>query len=161
ADAATVTTANWYQLLHPRTWKATRETSKRGYHVARAGKRVRQLGATFVIAPGDIVRYEHVDRDSTDHAPVIDVLAALTRRSRVATPRAARGAARAAPARRSGPAAARCRRGDAGPRCATRPVPLRGGARRARTQRGCRRGWRASRTGPRPPGAHADRAASS
>jgi peroxiredoxin len=77
AAAASVTTASWYRLLHPSTWSATRETSKRGHHVARAGKRVRQLGATFVIAPGDQVRYEHLDRDSTDHAPVDAVLAAL------------------------------------------------------------------------------------
>ena len=79
ANAAAVPTASWYQLLHPRTWRATRETSKRGYHVARAGKRVRQLGGTFVVAPGDVVRYSHIDRDSTDHAPIPDVLAALRR----------------------------------------------------------------------------------
>jgi peroxiredoxin len=77
AAAASVPTVSWYRLLHPSTWRATRETSKRGYHVGRAGKRVRQLGATFVIAPGGAVRYEHIDRDSTDHAPVDDVLAAL------------------------------------------------------------------------------------
>ncbi|MDQ1521413.1 MAG: AhpC/TSA antioxidant enzyme [Actinomycetota bacterium] len=77
ADAASVRTVDWFTLLHPRTWRATRETSRRGYHVARAGKRVRQLGATFVIAPGDVVRYEHYDSDSTDHATVADVLAAL------------------------------------------------------------------------------------
>jgi peroxiredoxin len=77
AAAASVPTVSWYRLLHPSTWRATRETSKRGYHVARSGKRVRQLGATFVIAPGDDLRYEHIDRDSTDHAPVDDVLAAL------------------------------------------------------------------------------------
>jgi peroxiredoxin len=77
ADAASVRTVDWFTLLHPRTWKATRETSKRGYRVARAGKRVRQLGATFVVAPGDVLRYEHYDRDSTDHAPVTDVMAAL------------------------------------------------------------------------------------
>lgn len=35
-----------------------------------------QLGATFVISPGDVVRYAHVDTDSTDHAPIPDVLAA-------------------------------------------------------------------------------------
>ncbi|MCU1427906.1 MAG: hypothetical protein JWL83_1906 [Actinomycetia bacterium] len=78
AAAASVRTVDWFTLLHPRTWRATRETSRRGYHVKRAGKRVRQLGATFVVAPGDVVRYEHFDADSTDHAPVADILAALT-----------------------------------------------------------------------------------
>ncbi len=35
------------------------------------------FGATFVIGPGDVVRYTHIDRDSTDHAPLDEVLAAL------------------------------------------------------------------------------------
>jgi len=77
ANAAAVPTASWFGLLHPRTWRATRETSKRGYHVHKAGKRVKQLGATFVIGAGDRVRYEHIDTDSTDHAPVEDVVAVL------------------------------------------------------------------------------------
>jgi peroxiredoxin len=79
AQAASLRTLNWFQLLHPRTWKATRETSKRGYHVHKAGKRVQQVGATFVIGAGDRVRYEHLDADSTDHAPVDEVIAALRR----------------------------------------------------------------------------------
>jgi len=77
ANAASLKTLNWIQLLHPRTWKATRATSQRGYHVHKAGKRVKQIGATFVIGPGDRVRYEHMDVDSTDHAPVDEVVAAL------------------------------------------------------------------------------------
>jgi peroxiredoxin len=77
AHAASVRTVDWFTLLHPRTWKATRETSKRGYHVAKAGKRVRQLGATFVMAPGDVVRYARLDNDSTDHAPIDAILNAL------------------------------------------------------------------------------------
>jgi peroxiredoxin len=77
ARAASLRTLNWFQLLHPRTWKATRATSKRGYHVHKSGKRVRQIGATFVIGAGDRVRYEHLDADSTDHARIDDVVAAL------------------------------------------------------------------------------------
>jgi peroxiredoxin len=77
AQAASLKTLNWFQLLHPRTWKATRATSKRGYHVHKSGKRVKQIGATFVIGAGDRVRYEHLDVDSTDHAPVDEIIAAL------------------------------------------------------------------------------------
>jgi peroxiredoxin len=77
AQAASLRTLNWFQLLHPRTWKATRETSKRGHHVHKSGQRVRQIGATFVLGAGDRVRYEHVDRDSTDHAPFDEIVAAL------------------------------------------------------------------------------------
>ena len=77
ARAASLRTLYWFQLLHPRTWKATRETSKRGHHVHKAGARVRQIGATFVIGAGDRVRYEHMDADSTDHAPLDEALEAL------------------------------------------------------------------------------------
>jgi hypothetical protein len=38
---------------------------------------VTQLGATFVLGPGETLRYEHVDEHSADHAPLDDVLAAL------------------------------------------------------------------------------------
>ncbi len=77
AQAASLRTLNWFQLLHPRTWKATREASKRGHHVHKSGKRVKQIGATFVIGAGDRVRFEHLDVDSTDHARIEDVMASL------------------------------------------------------------------------------------
>ena len=77
AQAASLRTLNWFQLLHPRTWRATRETSKRGHHVHKSGKRVKQIGATFVIGAGDRVRYEYLDLDSTDHANIDEVMAAL------------------------------------------------------------------------------------
>lgn len=77
AEAVSLRTLSWFQLLHPRTWKATRATSKRGHHIHRSGKRVKQIGATFVIGAGDRIRYEHLDADSTDHAPIDAVLASL------------------------------------------------------------------------------------
>ena len=77
AHAASLRTLNWFQLLHPRTWKATRETSKRGHHVHKSGKRVKQIGATFVIGAGGGLRYEHMDADSTDPADLDEVVAAL------------------------------------------------------------------------------------
>jgi peroxiredoxin len=80
AAAASVRTVSWFQLLHPRTWSATRETSKRGFHTAKPGARVKQIGATFVIGAGGEVRFEHLDADSTDHAPLDEVTAALDRR---------------------------------------------------------------------------------
>jgi peroxiredoxin len=77
AAAASLTTASWWRLLHPSTWAATRETWRRGHRVHKAGKRVTQLGATFVVGPGERVRYAHLDPDSTRHAPLDDVVAAL------------------------------------------------------------------------------------
>ena len=38
---------------------------------------MKQIGATFVIGAGDRVRYEHMDADSTDHAPIDEVVAVL------------------------------------------------------------------------------------
>ena len=85
AGAASVRKSSFIGMFHPRTWRATRATSKRGYHVHKAGKRVTQLGATFVIAPGVLgpgptVEYEHLDADSTDHAPIDSVTEVLRAR---------------------------------------------------------------------------------
>lgn len=77
AGAAAVETASWWRLLHPSTWAATRATWARGHRIHAAGTRVQQLGATFVIGPGDRLRYAHLDPDSTRHAPLAEVLAAL------------------------------------------------------------------------------------
>lgn len=77
AVAAGVETASWWRLLHPRTWAATRATWRRGHRVHRPGARVAQLGATFVVGPGERLRFIHRDRDSTDHAPIEAVLVAL------------------------------------------------------------------------------------
>jgi peroxiredoxin len=77
ARAAQVTTVPFLAMMTPSTWRATIDTWRRGHRIHRAGKRVTQMGGTWVIGPGDLVRYEHVDHDSTDHAPVAAVLAAL------------------------------------------------------------------------------------
>jgi hypothetical protein len=78
AAAAAVPEVSWYRLLHPSTWHATWQTHRRGHRVHAPGPRVTQLGATFIVGPGSRVRYAHVDRDSTDHAPIEAVLDAIT-----------------------------------------------------------------------------------
>jgi peroxiredoxin len=77
ARAASVRVSSFIGMFHPRTWQATRQTRARGFRIHKAGARVTQLGATFVIGPGAVVRYAHVDTDSADHAPIPDVLAAI------------------------------------------------------------------------------------
>lgn len=77
ARAASVRAVPFPELLHPRTWRASVQAWRNGHHVHRAGKRVTQLGATFVLGPGADVRYEHLDADSTDHASIDEVIAAL------------------------------------------------------------------------------------
>jgi peroxiredoxin len=77
ARAAAVRTVGWFELLHPRTWRTSAAAWRAGHRIHRSGARVTQLGGTFVVGPGDVVRYSHVDNDSTDHAPLDDVLAAV------------------------------------------------------------------------------------
>lgn len=64
-------------LTDRRSWPGTRRAREAGHRIHRSGKRVTQLGATFVVGPGPQVQYEHVDAHSADHAPVDDVLAAV------------------------------------------------------------------------------------
>jgi type V secretory pathway adhesin AidA len=64
-------------MIDARSWAGTRRARAGGHRIHRAGKRVTQLGATFVIGPGAELRYAHIDDHSADHAPIDDVLAAL------------------------------------------------------------------------------------
>jgi peroxiredoxin len=78
ARAASVRKVGFFRLLtDSRSRPGAKRARAAGHRIHRAGKRVTQLGATFVIGPGDEVRYEHVDDHSADHAPIDDVLAAL------------------------------------------------------------------------------------
>lgn len=78
ARAASVRRVPFLRLMTDRrSWAGTRRARAGGHRVHRSGKRVTQLGATFVIGPGDELRYTHVDDHSADHAPLDDVLHAL------------------------------------------------------------------------------------
>lgn len=78
ARAVSVRTATPWGLMSPKSWGGTRAAWRGGFRIHRSGKRVRQLGGTFVVGPGPgVVRYEHVDAHSADHAPTDEVLAAL------------------------------------------------------------------------------------
>lgn len=78
AHAASVRRVGFLRLL---TDRRSRDGAKRaragGHKIHKAGRRVTQLGATFVVGPGSQVRYEHLDDHSADHAPLDEVLAAL------------------------------------------------------------------------------------
>jgi peroxiredoxin len=79
ARAASIRTVNFLSLLfNPRSIRGSLRAHKAGYRIKKSGKRVNQLGATFVIGPGGAVRYEHLDEHSADHAPLAEVLAAIT-----------------------------------------------------------------------------------
>ena len=78
ARAASIRSVPFLKLIFdPRSMPGARRAHRAGFRVKKSGKRVTQLGATFVLGPGDLVRYEHVDVHSADHAPLTEVLAAL------------------------------------------------------------------------------------
>jgi AhpC/TSA antioxidant enzyme len=78
ARAVSVKKVNFFTLIFdPRSFRGARQAHRDGYRVKKSGRRVNQLGATFVLGPGSTVRYAHVDAHTADHAPLPDVLAAL------------------------------------------------------------------------------------
>ena len=78
ARAASVNKGSIRNVLTPSTYRDSIGTLRRGHRIHRSGRRVTQLGATFVVGPGALVRYEHIDRLTTDHAPLGEVFAALS-----------------------------------------------------------------------------------
>ncbi|MGH2794960.1 MAG: peroxiredoxin-like family protein [Actinomycetota bacterium] len=77
AEIAELPNGGWFQLAGPRTAAGVLKATAAGKRQHKIGKRPKQLGATFVIGPGDVVHYEHVDNDVSDHAPFEEILAAL------------------------------------------------------------------------------------
>jgi len=77
AEAASVKRGGVLQLAGPRTAAGVAKAIAAGKRQHKTGKRSTQLGATFVIGPGDEVQYEHLDRDVSDHAPIDETIAAI------------------------------------------------------------------------------------
>jgi peroxiredoxin len=86
AKAAQVKRVNFKTLLFdPRSREGAKAAHAAGHRIHWPGKRTNQLGATFVLAPGNVVLYEHIDDHTADHAPVEDVLGVLRNAAGVAT----------------------------------------------------------------------------
>jgi peroxiredoxin len=77
ARAASVARVGFLRLFHPASYAGARRAWRAGHRVALSGKRVDQLGATFVLGAGGRLRYAHRDAHTADHAPMEAVLAAL------------------------------------------------------------------------------------
>jgi len=77
AEAASIDKGSIKNVLKVKAWTDTISTMRRGHRVGKPGPRVNQLGATFVIGPGNKTRYEFRDPDTSTHAPLRDVLGAL------------------------------------------------------------------------------------
>jgi hypothetical protein len=78
ARAVSVKRASPWGLFDPRSFPGARRARRAGHRIHKSGQRVTQLGATFVVGPGERVHYEHVDAHTADHAPLDEVLAALS-----------------------------------------------------------------------------------
>jgi peroxiredoxin len=63
--------------MNPLSFMAGIRARRAGHRQRKMGTRPFQMGATFVIGPGPVVRYEHLDRDPSDHAPLDQVISAL------------------------------------------------------------------------------------
>ena len=77
AEIASLRNGRWYELAGPKTAAGVLKATAAGKRQHRLGKRPKQLGATFVIGPGDMIRYEHMDGDVSDHAPFEEIMAAM------------------------------------------------------------------------------------
>ena len=77
ARAASVNRGSIRNILTPSTYAESVRTWREGHHIHAPGKRVLQLGATFVVGPGAHIGYEHIDATTTDHAPLDEVFTAL------------------------------------------------------------------------------------
>ena len=66
-------------VLSPNVLRAGKRARTAGHKQHKVGSRPLQLGATFVMAPGGKVLYEHLDKDFGDHAPLTDVMGALNK----------------------------------------------------------------------------------
>lgn len=77
AEAASIESPPFWKMFQKVSWSATRRAWRDGHRVGVAGKRVTQLGSSFVIGPGPELLYAHRDAHSADHAPLDALLGAL------------------------------------------------------------------------------------
>jgi len=77
ARAASIKRATRAQLLSPASLMRGVSRFVMGGRQGKSGARISQLGATFVIAPGGKLLFEHLAEATSDNAPMHDVLAAL------------------------------------------------------------------------------------
>jgi hypothetical protein len=78
ADVVQTRTLGVASALRPDAVAAGLKSFAKGHRQRRAGRRPTQLGATFVIGPGDKILYEDFERFAGDHAEIDDVVAALS-----------------------------------------------------------------------------------
>ena len=78
ANAAGVESVGLARLFALPSLPATARALRAGFRIGRPGKRVNQLGATFVVSPApERLIYQHYDEHPADHAPMEAIFDAL------------------------------------------------------------------------------------
>jgi hypothetical protein len=78
AAAARVERAGVFQMFAPSSFGPTLRAWRAGFRIGRPGRRVDQMGATFVISPRpERLLYQHYDAHPADHAPMDSIFDAL------------------------------------------------------------------------------------
>ena len=80
AKAAQIARVGFLRLFDPASFPGGLRAWRGGHRIGASGRRVDQLGATFVLGPGSVVHYEHRDDHTADHAPMDELLHALAGR---------------------------------------------------------------------------------
>ncbi|MCA1833390.1 MAG: AhpC/TSA family protein [Actinomycetota bacterium] len=79
ADVASLKRGKAAALVGPKAMRSALSAYAKGHRQKlKLGRRPTQLGATFVIGPGDVVRYQHIDDHVGDHAPLEEIVGALS-----------------------------------------------------------------------------------
>lgn len=77
ARAAAIGRMSVLGMFTPASYAGTLRAWRAGHRIGASGRRVTQLGATFVVGPGPVLQYEHRNAHGADHPPIESVLAAL------------------------------------------------------------------------------------
>lgn len=77
AGAVQAERVGFFRLFAPESYAGAARAWRAGHRIGASGKRVNQLGASFVIAPGGKLVYEHRGRHTADHAPLDEIESAL------------------------------------------------------------------------------------
>jgi hypothetical protein len=80
AAAAGVERAGLFQMFAPGSFGPTLRAWRAGFRIGRPGRRVDQMGASFVVSPDpERLIYQHYDQHPADHAPMEAIFDALRR----------------------------------------------------------------------------------
>jgi peroxiredoxin len=77
ARAAAIGRMSFTGMFHPASYPGTLRAWREGHRIGASGKRVTQLGVTFVVGPGSALLFEHRNVHGADHPSLERMLSAL------------------------------------------------------------------------------------